>query len=264
MRAALIPAFALFLAPLGVSAQEAKGPLAPLVQRPQSNPADAALRERIIKQARRMKRPPAIPEEAHKNYVEGETFVKAAKSPAGEALAIGSFQKALALAPWWGDAYYDLATAQELAGSYDDAQASLKFYLLTGPDAKDARAAQDRIYALDAEKKSAQAAANAPAQQAAQQKADNDRFMQSIEGAYYLCYDGHASPKYMQTLLVLRNRRSQAGFGRHSRRRADDRAGWQAPLFASLGTWLLRDGTGWLAFLDTYRTLCVGWRISAR
>ncbi len=196
---AFILASALFLASSGAGANETKGTLATLVQQLQNNPSDTALRERIIKQARQMRHPPAIPEQARRYFIVGETIVKSAKSPAEEAPAVDSFQKALAIAPWWADAYYDLATAQELAGSYDDAQASLELYILTGPDAKDARAAQDRIYVIDGEKKVAQAAAaNSPAaqeaQQEAQQKAENDSFMQSIEGAYFLCYDGFAAP----------------------------------------------------------------------
>ncbi len=181
-------------APAGAAVARSKATLADLVKRLQSAPADDALRERIIKRSLRIKKRLVIPEQARQSYIEGETIVKSAKSQAQEALAVDSFQKALAAAPWWGDAYYDLATAQELAGRYDDAQAALKFYLMTGPSEKDARAAQDRIYALDAKKKLAAAQASAPTMAAAQQKADDDRFLASLEGVKFLCYDGMTTP----------------------------------------------------------------------
>ena len=63
------------------------------------------------------------------------------------------YKAALLAAPWWADAYKKLAMAQKAAEKYDDAVASLNFYLLTQP--ADARDAQDEIYKLKALKESA-------------------------------------------------------------------------------------------------------------
>jgi hypothetical protein len=124
--------------------------LAQMVQQLQQTPGDNALREKIIKLSASVKPAPAVPEEARRSFIKGTTFVKAATDPSQQKLAVESFQEAVKIAPWWGDAYYNLAIAQDLAGLPQDAQASLKLYLLTSPGEKDAREAQDRIYALEA------------------------------------------------------------------------------------------------------------------
>jgi tetratricopeptide (TPR) repeat protein len=115
-----------------------------------AKPNDTALREAIIKLAQEIKPSPGIPEEARQKFVEGNTIAKSAKGPSGQKLAIKRYQEALAIAPWWGDAYYNLGTAQELAGQFDAAKTSFKLYILTNPGEKEARDAQDRIYALNA------------------------------------------------------------------------------------------------------------------
>lgn len=157
-----------------VSAQS-HSELQSLVQQLQSNPSDTALRERIITMARELKPPPAVPEEARRHFVKGTTIAKAATDAAGQALAVKSFEEALKLAPWWGDAWYNLAIAQELTGQLDAARTSLKLYILTGPEGDEARKAQDRIYALEAK----QELGNEPG-------AVEDRFLKSLDGAVFV------------------------------------------------------------------------------
>lgn len=79
--------------------------------------------------------------------------MKAAKNPAQQALAAQSFTEALTVAPWWGDAYYNLGVAQELAEQYNKAEQAFTFYLLSNPGDQEKREAQDRIYALSAKRK---------------------------------------------------------------------------------------------------------------
>ncbi len=114
---------------------------------------DISIRRLIIKLASEMKPAPPIPEEARKHFVEGTAIVKAAKNPAQQALAAQSFTEALKVAPWWGDAYYNLGVAQELAEKYDEAEQAFNFYLLSNPKATEKREVQDRIYALSAKRK---------------------------------------------------------------------------------------------------------------
>lgn len=119
-----------------------------------NNLADATLTRRlIIKLASELKPAPSIPEEARKHFVEGTAIVKAAKNPAQQALAAQSFTEALKVAPWWGDAYYNLGVAQELAEQYDAAEQAFNFYLLSNPGETEKREVQDRIYALSAKRK---------------------------------------------------------------------------------------------------------------
>ena len=116
-------------------------------------PYRAGARRLILKLAGEMKPAPAIPEEARKHFVEGSAIVKAAKNPAQQALAAQSFTEALKVAPWWGDAYYNLGVAQELAEQYDAAENSFAFYLLSNPIEQERRDVQDRIYALSSKRK---------------------------------------------------------------------------------------------------------------
>lgn len=126
---------------------------AQLTEKLKSKPDDNSARRLIVKLASQLKPAPAIPEEARKHFVEGTTIVKAAKNPAQQLLAAQSFSEALKVAPWWGDAYYNLGVAQELAEKYDQAEKAFNFYLLTNPSATEKREVQDRIYALSAKRK---------------------------------------------------------------------------------------------------------------
>ncbi|MCR4346169.1 MAG: ankyrin repeat domain-containing protein [Sulfuricaulis sp.] len=117
------------------------------------HPADKGNRRLIIKLASELKPAPAIPEEARKHFIEGTAIVKAAKNPAQQALAAQSFTEAVIIAPWWGDAYYNLGVAQELAEKYNEAEQAFNFYLLSNPGATEKREVQDRIYALSAKRK---------------------------------------------------------------------------------------------------------------
>jgi tetratricopeptide (TPR) repeat protein len=110
-------------------------------------------RHLIIKLASELKPVPVIPEEARRHFVEGTAIVKAAKNPAQQALAAQSFTEALKIAPWWGDAYYNLGVAQELAEKYDEAEQAFNFYLLSKPSEMEKREVQDRIYGLSAKRK---------------------------------------------------------------------------------------------------------------
>ncbi len=157
-------------------AQSSREQLKQLTTELQQSPNDDALREKIIKLAVEMKPTPAIPPEAKRPFVMAGTYQKEAKSPVDFALAIEAYQEALKIAPWWGDAYYNLSVSLESAGRLDEAKVALNRYLLTGP--KDADEAQNRIYALEAKKtlvirqaSEADAAAKATADASARERA---------------------------------------------------------------------------------------------
>lgn len=118
-----------------------------------ANPADDNTRRLVLKLASELKPVSAIPEEARKHFVEGETVFKLAKNPAQAAMAAQSFTEALKIAPWWGDAYYNLGAAQELAGKFAEAEQAFNFSLLSDPGEAQKRETQDRIYALGAKRK---------------------------------------------------------------------------------------------------------------
>ena len=113
----------------------------------QKTPWDQNLRKQIILFASAMTPPPDIPDEARSAFVQGNTIMKAAKNVDDYNLAIGKYREALNKAPWWGDAYYNLAMAENSAGLTDAAKADLELYVFTKP--KDAGQAQNKIYEIE-------------------------------------------------------------------------------------------------------------------
>jgi len=129
---------------------EPPGPtLGQMVDQLQAHPDDRALRERIVKAAREQTPAPVTPEEARRFFIRGNTALEDAQGQDGYRRAIRNYEQALKFAPWWGEAYVNLAKARERAKDYSGAIDALGLYLLTGPAPADARQAQDRIYALE-------------------------------------------------------------------------------------------------------------------
>ena len=116
----------------------------------QNNPNDYALREKIIRHVQTMKPAPAIPEEARRHYVKGRALSEDAKQPSEFADAAGEFQKALLVAPWWGEAYLLMGIALEAAQRYDDATTSLKLSMSANQSEELRRKTQDEIYKIEA------------------------------------------------------------------------------------------------------------------
>jgi len=110
--------------------------------------ADVAAK--IIKLVAAMEQPPPIPEEARRHFVRGSTLFKDAKTADDFSQAADEFKKATHLAPWWPEARYNYALVLEAAGQYALAINALYLYrVFKLPDAE-ARAAQDKIYVLEA------------------------------------------------------------------------------------------------------------------
>ena len=137
----------------------------------QQTPNDTVLRENLIKLAQTLKPPPTIPEDAREPFVMGATVLKRAGGPADAARAVELFTKAIQVAPWFADAYYNRAIARETAGQFEPAMDDLRLYLLFKLTDQERREVQDRIYALKAD-----------AQLAATKKAEQDK-VSSAEAA---------------------------------------------------------------------------------
>lgn len=157
-----------------VHAQAPREQLNQMVEQLQKTPSDTALREKIIKLGTEIKPAPAIPEEANRAFVKGGVFQKEAKDASAYEMAIAAYREALRIAPWWADAYFNLAAAQEAAGNLVEATASTKLYLAAVPaGSADAREAQNKLYALEAKgemaaKSAAKTAAETRAKQTTQ------------------------------------------------------------------------------------------------
>ena len=118
----------------------------------QKNPADSALREKIIKLAASMNPEPAIPDEADRHSARASAFAKMAKSNADYDTTISEYQQALQIAPWWGAAYYKMAVVLEATERFDEATRNLQLFLLSNPSKKNAGEAKERMYSIEAEK----------------------------------------------------------------------------------------------------------------
>lgn len=108
----------------------------------------------------------AIPKEAMRHFVMGNTFQKEAKTADDFSLAAESYKEALVLAPWWSEAQQKLSVALESAGRFAEAKAVIERYLLSKP--RDAEATEQRLYALDAKIKMASRAPKTAAPVAAE------------------------------------------------------------------------------------------------
>ncbi len=160
-------------------AQSPREQLKQMVEQLQKSPNDNALREKIIKLAQGIKPRPAIPEEANRAFVKGNVFQKEAKNASGYDLAITAYREALRVAPWWGDAYFNLAVALEAAGKFDEAITSIKLYMASVPGASaEVREAQNRIYAIEAKSEMASRLAMARAAE------ERERQRPSVEGRW--------------------------------------------------------------------------------
>ncbi len=157
-----------------------------------ANPTDAA-RLHVIQLAQGLGTLPEIPEEARGHYVMAVVYGNSATDSGDYERAITEYKAALLAAPWWGDAYKKLATAQTLASHYDDAISSLIFYQAVDPGAS--RDTQDEIYRLKAlgqrsaeeqAKKQADEQKHKLAQEQQQkERASADSMQYTVEGKWY-------------------------------------------------------------------------------
>lgn len=108
----------------------------------------AALSQRAIAAAAKMTPPPPIPEEARKHAVFAQTASKQAKNKAEFDTAREYYTRALALAPWWADAWVTLSAVHEQLGTFDLAATDLENYLRAAPGAPDRDEVQNKIYEL--------------------------------------------------------------------------------------------------------------------
>jgi tetratricopeptide (TPR) repeat protein len=125
--------------------------------------ADQRLREKIIAVVLTLRPPPAKPEEVENFMGRGRAAVEIAKTPDDFRRAAAEFQKALMVAPWLPNGYFNLGVVQDRAGQYSDAIRSFKLYLLAAPAAADASEVRERIagleYKIERQQLDAQAAA---------------------------------------------------------------------------------------------------------
>lgn len=105
----------------------------------------------VVAQYQRANPKPTLSEEARKLKVQAE-FALGKKQ---YTQAIDRYQEALAMAPWWADGHFNRALLLGESEDYAEAVSEMKKYLALEPNAKDARAAQDKLYQWEGEVKTA-------------------------------------------------------------------------------------------------------------
>jgi tetratricopeptide (TPR) repeat protein len=118
----------------------------------QQSPKDETLREKVIQVSFNLPEPSPIPEAARQLFALATDQIKQANSPAALDQPIALLRKALEIAPWWSNAYYNLSRALEMRGQYDDAARQLNYYLELKPAEADASEARTHLVVLQAEK----------------------------------------------------------------------------------------------------------------
>lgn len=116
---------------------------------------DESLREKIIKVVLQLNPPPALPEEAvrHAAYAQA-ALAEANKAPDSDSgtsyldSSISEWQKALRIAPWWGQAYFNMAAVLEKTQRPAEAAQALHLNLTADPHSTNAQDINMEIYKL--------------------------------------------------------------------------------------------------------------------
>jgi tetratricopeptide (TPR) repeat protein len=90
-----------------------------------------------------------LPEEARRFGIQATSLAE--KKRYDEAIVL--YDQALEFAPWWAEGHYNRALIAANQNRYRDAVTSMKLFLTIAPNSPDARAAQDKIYEWELEKK---------------------------------------------------------------------------------------------------------------
>ena len=136
-------------------AQDPRTNLAESLDEFQQVPSDDAKREKVIHLAAALPTFPPIPQEARQLGLQASALMKQTSALEELWKPIELLRNALVIAPWWGNAYYDLSRALELSGKYDDAVKQLNYYLELKPSETDAQQTRAHITVIDAEKEAA-------------------------------------------------------------------------------------------------------------
>jgi len=105
--------------------------------------------KKVITAVRSLAVPPAIPEEARRHAIRGETVMKTADSIDDFRRAVREFEEAAAFAPWWGSVYYNLGLARDASKDAQGAIDAFALFLMAEPNAPEAPAIRERTYALE-------------------------------------------------------------------------------------------------------------------
>lgn len=105
---------------------------------------------RAVDMALTMTPVPVVQEAARKHAIAASSEIRSAKSKGDFAKARTEYLQALAAAPWWADAWFNLAMLDEQIGNYSEAKFCLDSYLRAAPSAPDRDTIEQKIKDLQA------------------------------------------------------------------------------------------------------------------
>ena len=126
-----------------------RGALTQYLAEVQNSVYESEPRRKVIALVAKLDPKPALPEEAQRAMARGKVEFENVRSAAQWAKPAGEFQTAANLAPWWPDAYFNLAMTQEKQKDYYHSIENLKLYLEASPNATDTAAIKEKLYQLE-------------------------------------------------------------------------------------------------------------------
>ncbi len=113
------------------------------------SPEEQRFRLRAITAALKMSSAPDVPMEAKRFVARGQAAIEMGQNKTDFEDAAAEFEKAIKIAPWWGDAYRGLGAASEKGASYRQAMAAYELYMKAAPNAADVNEIQSKIFKLE-------------------------------------------------------------------------------------------------------------------
>lgn len=114
----------------------------------QTGAAQWEISKKLVSLAATLDPPIAVPEDAEKAGWRAEALFKAAKTFKEQAQAAEQYRKAILMAPWWPEAYFNLALVYEAMESPLETVESLELYLAAAPRSPDRRSVEKKIVEL--------------------------------------------------------------------------------------------------------------------
>lgn len=125
-----------------------------LQKHPDGIAAASELVDHAVDDALILRPPPAVPADAKTHAAAALKIIQTAKTKADLAAARAEYQSAVAAAPWWSDAWFNLAALDEQLDANGEARFALETYLRSAPDAPDKDRIQKKLEELQSKAKS--------------------------------------------------------------------------------------------------------------
>lgn len=134
----LLPLLLLLAAPCAAQgastpAEKSRFAFLRLLAKVKENPGDVKAKEALLLFADKMDPKPPMPVEAKKFYVKAMALHLEAVNDTDFDKAVMAYERALEIAPWWGQCYYNMGMALDAGKRFREAEEALRMYALVKP-----------------------------------------------------------------------------------------------------------------------------------